>query len=413
MTTLTRKQKLQWIIGIIVIVLGSSYLVFKDTVGTIVLPSTAPAPTESVVTEFTLPDGYQMNVFARGIDGARVMLFDSKARMLVSQTDEGTVTVLNDADGDGVAEESKVLISDLNHPHGMVFECNPVRNPECHLYVAEADQLTRYSYDSETASVERGTKVLSFDYRTTDRHKTRSLLLHNEHTILISVGSTCNVCNEKSSQHGKILAYDINTGTTTDFAIGLRNAVFLAKSFVDGSIWMTEMGRDGLGDTIPPDEINMFNPSQSSGTRGVPDYGWPVCYGNNVHDTDFDKNVYIQNPCNSTVAPKVALQAHSAPLGLSFIPEEGWPEILWYNLLVAEHGSWNSSTPVGYKIVRVILDAKGNYGGTEDFVTGWLRPDGKKIGRPADVMALPGGVVYISDDEAGIVYRLAKTDTAQ
>ena len=377
------------------------------------LPSSAPAPTESVVTDFTLPEGFQMNIFARDVESARTMLFDSKARMLVSQTDVGSIMILIDADSNGVAEEQKVLVKDLNHPHGMVFDCSAVSNPECLLYVAEADQLTRFSYNTETATVGEGVKLLTIESSATDRHKTRSLVMHNEHTLLISVGSTCNVCNEKGSQAGKILGYDINTGVATDFATGLRNAVYMAKSFVDGSLWMTEMGRDGLGDNTPPDEINTFNPSQSSGTRGVPDFGWPICYGNNVHDTNFDKNVYIQDPCNNAVAPVVQLQAHVAPLGLSFIPEEGWSEDLWYNLLVAEHGSWNRSTPVGYKIVRVVLDAKGNYKETVDFITGWLRSDGKKIGRPADVMAMPGGTVYISDDEAGIIYRMTKTGVSE
>jgi len=409
MNTLTTKKKWQWILGIVAIVLGSSYLVYKTEIGTVTIPSNVSAPAESLVTEFTVPEGFEMNVFARDVEGARVMLFDSKGRMLVSQTDEGSVAILTDTNSDGVAEEQKVLVKGLNHPHGMVFECNPVRNPECHLYVAEADQLTRFSYDAETATVDVGTNVLDLEYNATDRHKTRSLVLHNEHTILISVGSTCNVCNEKGTQAGKVILFDINDSTASDFATGLRNAVFLTKSFVDGSIWMTEMGRDGLGDTTPPDEINIYNPSRSSGTRGVPNFGWPICYSDNIHDTNFDKKTYIQDPCNDTIKPVVKLPAHVAPLGLSFIPEEGWDESMWYNLLVAEHGSWNSSTPVGYKVVRVVLDEKGNYSATEDFVTGWLRPDGKKIGRPADVMALPGGVVYISDDEAGIIYRLART----
>jgi glucose/arabinose dehydrogenase len=104
----------------------------------------------------------------------------------------------------------------------------------------------------------------------------------------------------------------------------------------------------------------------------------------------------------------VDLQAHSAPLGLSFVPEEGWPEEYWYNLLVAYHGSWNRSVPTGYKIVRIKMNSKGEYLGTEDFITGWLRSGNEKVGRPVDIKVLPGGVVYISDDDSGTIYRLSK-----
>lgn len=104
----------------------------------------------------------------------------------------------------------------------------------------------------------------------------------------------------------------------------------------------------------------------------------------------------------------IDLQAHSAPLGLAFIPEEGWPEEYWYNLLVAYHGSWNRSIPTGYKIVRLKMNANGGYQGTEDFITGFLTPDGKKLGRPVDLKVLSGGVAYISDDSSGVIYRLSR-----
>ena len=160
------------------------------------------------------------------------------------------------------------------------------------------------------------------------------------------------------------------------------------------------MGLDWLGDNLPPYEINIVEEGHN--------YGWPICYGQNIHDSAFDKNTYISDPCSDMTPAKVDLGAHVAPLGLAFIPEEGWPEDWWYNLLVAEHGSWNSSTPVGYKVVRIKLDAAGNYLGTEDFLTGFLK-GGQAIGRPADILVQPGGVVYISDDKAGVIYRLTAT----
>lgn len=412
---MTTRQKLLIAIPLIIAVGLVIGLLVRSHIGAIRIPGSEDQPVTTnaageLVQFLKVPDGFKATYFAKEVPGARVMLWDSRGRMLVSQTDEGTISLLEDNDNDGAAESATTIKSGLNHPHGMVFECNPVRNPECYLYVAEANKLSRYTYDPQGPSLEQPEKLLDFTYSSTDRHKTRSLAFFNEHTLLISVGSTCNVCVEQSSQHGKILSYDTNTGAVSDFATGLRNAVFLALSPVTGELWMTEMGRDGLGDDTPPDEINRYNPSRSSGTRMTPNFGWPICYGKNIHDTDFDKKTYIRNPCMGPFETPsfIDIPAHSAPLGLTFIPEEGWPESEWYDLLVAYHGSWNRSVPTGYKVVRMKLDAKGVYSGIEDFITGWLSQDGKKYGRPADIMAMPGGVIYISDDEAGVIYKISR-----
>ena len=186
-----------------------------------------------------------------------------------------------------------------------------------------------------------------------------------------------------------------------EFARGLRNAVFFTWSYVDARMWATEMGRDWLGDELPPDEINIIEKGK--------DYGWPHCYGKNIHDVDFDKNVvYKRKPCMEPFETPsyIDIPAHSAPLGLAFVPEEGWPKEYWYDLIVAYHGSWNRNEPTGYKVVRLKLDEDGNFEGVEDFITGWLRPDGA-LGRPVDILLEPGGVMYISDDKAGVIYRVS------
>jgi len=189
-----------------------------------------------------------------------------------------------------------------------------------------------------------------------------------------------------------------------EFARGLRNTVFFRWSYIDGKMWATEMGRDNLGDDLPPDEINII--------KQEGDYGWPICYGKNIHDSGFDKNVYIRDPCADKIPSYIDLQAHSAPLGLAFVPEEGWPQDYWYNLFVTYHGSWNRSEPTGYKVVRIKLDDKGNYLGTEDFITGWLTKSGA-LGRPVDILVQPGGIMYITDDKAGVIYKVTYEETAQ
>ncbi|MEK7515141.1 MAG: PQQ-dependent sugar dehydrogenase, partial [Patescibacteria group bacterium] len=152
---------------------------------------------------------------------------------------------------------------------------------------------------------------------------------------------------------------------------------------------------------LPPDEINIIRSEQS--------YGWPFCYGDQVRDTKFNPGNFsrtdIQTDCAKTIPAAIELPAHSAPLGIAFIPAKGWGE-LGGQLLVAYHGSWNRSTPTGYKVVRFNVDAQGNVKDSGDFITGWLT-NGKLFGRPVDLKFGPDGALYISDDSAGAVWRIA------
>jgi hypothetical protein len=178
----------------------------------------------------------------------------------------------------------------------------------------------------------------------------------------------------------------------------LRNAVFLATNPVDGKTWVTEMGRDELGDHLPPDEINIL---EQGG-----DYGWPLCYGNRIHDTQFDKNIYVSSPCADTYPSSYDLPAHVSPLGITFIPEHTlWDDEYWLDVLVAYHGSWNRTVPVGYSIYRLILNDRSEIIGEAPFIDGWLTEDNKALGRPVDLV-FHNGALYISDDHVGVIYRV-------
>jgi glucose/arabinose dehydrogenase len=285
------------------------------------------------------------------------------------------------------------------------------------LYIAEETKISKvalYSEDSlhKIADLPEG-----------GRHYTRTLLFGPDGRLYVSIGSTCDVCNEKDERIASIYSMNKDGSDFKKEASGLRNSVFMATNPVDGSIWATEMGRDNLGNDLPPDEINIIDgPSTNAQGQNPPDFGWPTCYGQNVHDTDFDpvkkpsgSEEAGKNPCNGKVTPAVELPAHSAPLGLAFIPEEGWPEDLGNDLLVAFHGSWNRTEPTGYKIARVKLNSSGKYEGmdstgspqVEDFISGWLSADGKtSLGRPVDLLTMPGGSMYVSDDKAGVIYKV-------
>ncbi len=365
--------------------------------------SRAPSPTASPAvasntTNFplNLPPGFAISLFAKDLGTPRVLLRDPNGTLLVSIPAQGRVVALPDRNTDGVADETITVLTGLNRPHGLATRCAP----RCQLYVAETDQLAVYDYDAATLKAQNKKTLARLPGG--GGHFTRTLLFlppPNEGKLLLSVGSSCNVCAERDERRAKILIVNADGSNLRTFASGLRNAVFMTIHPVTKKVWVTEMGRDLLGDDIPPDEINIVEDGK--------DYGWPTCYGKNVHDTAFDARLGPRNPCREPekVPSFVDLPAHSAPLGLAFVPNDGWPAEYRGNLLVAYHGSWNRSVPTGYKIVRYrfALDRPLE---PEDFIAGWLGSDGTALGRPVDLLSEPGGTLYISDDKAGVIYRV-------
>jgi glucose/arabinose dehydrogenase len=339
--------------------------------------------------KLALAKGFSIETFAKNLAGARVIARDSFGNFWVSQTSKGTITEL-EISGSKVKSQN-VVFKNLKNPHGLAIDNNV-------LYIAEETKISKVSLYSEDTLH----KIADLP-SSGGGHFTRTLGFGPDGRLYVSIGSSCNVCRETDERRAAIYSMNKDGSDFKLYARGLRNTVFFTWSPLDGSMWGTDNGRDLLGDNIPPDEINLL---KSGG-----DYGWPNCYGDNIHDDGFDKNTYIRNPCMEPyeTPPKVNLQAHSAPLGLSFVPEEGWPQEYWYNLIVAFHGSWNRTTPTGYKLVRIRLDSKGSYKGTEDFLTGFLQ--GTNVsGRPVGVYAEPGGTIYVTDDKAGAIYRIYKTN---
>lgn len=377
----------------VIIALIGAFFYYKNLRG--VWPAISPPPENiaEVIDQnqtpypLKLPSGFSISVFAKDLPGARVMAIDGFGNLWVSQTGKGIISQIEVKDGKAVATHS--IFRDLNNPHGLVFD----PQNSFLLYFAEEDKISKVKIYSD----EHSQKIA--DLPSGGGHFTRTLGFGPDSRLYVSIGSSCNVCHEQDNRRAKIFSMNKNGGDFKEFARGLRNAVFFTWSYVDGKMWATEMGRDLLGDNIPPDEINIVEAGKN--------YGWPICYGKNIHDSIFDKNTYIRNPCMEPfeISSHIDIPAHSAPLGLAFVPEEGWPEGYWYNLFVSYHGSWNRSEPTGYKVVRINLDSKGNYLGTEDFITGWLTSSGA-LGRPVDILVQPGGTMYISDDKAGVIYKV-------
>ncbi|MCF7812485.1 PQQ-dependent sugar dehydrogenase [Candidatus Gracilibacteria bacterium] len=338
----------------------------------------------------SVPEGMKLDIWADNLDGVRdIEGPDGLGNYWVSRTDQGVITLITTNDHGGV-ENIDDIFRGLKNPHGLLID---PYNPTV-LYFTEEEALKRVQLYTEDTP-----EVLA-EFPEGDRHFTRTLHWGPDDKIYISIGSSCDTCIEENDLYATVYRMNPDGSEFELFAEGLRNAVFFATEPIFGDIWVTEMGRDYLGDTLPPDEINILQQDAH--------YGWPYCYGDQIFDTEFasehDKEASF---CEETKAPVFNLPAHVAPLGLTFIPEEGWPAEYRLDLLVALHGSWNRSNKVGYKVARISLNDQARpEGEMQDFLSGWLTEEGNVLGRPVDLLAQPGGILYITDDDRGVIYRL-------
>lgn len=343
-----------------------------------------------------LPDNFSITVLADNVPGARALVKDSFGNWWVSQTGQGTISQLEMDRDSGTVRAVHPVFRNLRRPHGLALHPDfPTM-----LYFAEEHRIARVPLYSD------GTIETILELPAGGGHSTRTLGFGPDKRLYVSIGSSCNVCVEKNTQRATIVSLRPDGSDVQTVATGLRNAVFFTWHPTTGKLWATDNSRDLLGDNIPPDEINIVEAGK--------DYGWPYCYGRKLLDATFDASPAAATRCEQSVEPAVEIQAHSAPLGLTFVPADGWPPGWAGDLIVAYHGSWNRSEPTGYKLVRVDLDKQGRHVQTEDFITGWLTPEGEALGRPVGVYAepfdpaqdKPGGVLYVTDDKAGLIYKV-------
>lgn len=354
--------------------------IFSNTINTF-----SQSPTVNT-TDFPLklPDGFRIDLVAAELPNARVLQFDVEGNLWVSQPSRGTITRMRFIESGTIANR-ETIFSDLNSPHGFVFDPEDADV----VYIGEEGQVLR-------SRISRPTERTTLMTLPSDGgHSTRTLGIGPDQRLYVTIGSSCNVCRESSDKRAALWVMDRDGSNQQLFASGLRNTVFF--TWHKNEIWGTDMGRDLLGNDIPPDEVNVIESGQ--------DYGWPFCYGQRVHDTTFDRSETAAARCQASRPSTIDLQAHSAPLGLAFVTDQNWSADWQDDLLVAYHGSWNRTTPTGYKLVRHKFNDTGKYEGVEDFVTGWLDDDGA-LSRPVDLV-FQGKNLYISDDRAGVIYRVS------
>jgi len=359
----------------------------KHTNGLILLclmASTANAQ-QLPLDQIKLPDGFAINVFADQVENARQLARGDQGVIFVGSRKAGKVYAITDPDQDMVADQVYTIASNLNMPSGIAYR-------DGSLYVAAVNRVLRYD-DIEKQLEAPPEPVVITEALPSDRHHGWKFIDFGPDDLLyVPVGAPCNICDEPGYAEIKRMHAD-GSGLET-FARGVRNSVGFDWDPLTDELWFTDNGRDMLGDNTPACELN-HAPRQGM------HFGYPYCHATDVSDPKFGQG----KSCQNHVAPAQELGPHVAPLGMLFYTGDQFPDSFRHQILIAEHGSWNRSKKIGYRVMQVTLDEQRRAIRYEPFASGWLQGE-ENWGRPVDLLQLPDGSLLLSDDQAGVIYRI-------
>ncbi len=357
---------------------------FAQSAGQPAQPQAAPVPAE-----LTAPPGFTVSVFASDVTGGRLMAVSPDGVLFVARQSKGDVVALPDRNADGKADRVEVVASGLVRPHSLAFN-------KGFLYIATNPAVLRVKYANGRVE---GTPETFVDLPvSTTPHYTRTIGFDKSGRLYVSIGSSCNLCEDEDPRRTTIMVYGADGSGGRPYARGLRNSIGFDWDPATGILWADDMGEDNLGEEKPVDEINRIEDGKH--------YGWPYFIENNSPSPSLKDPKKPVAPADVT-PPALGLQAHSSPIDLRFYTGSAFPAPYRGAMFVALHGSSPNARKerIGYKVVRVVF-RNGAPTGVEDFVTGWLK-DGQVLGRPAGLMTGADGALYISDDNKGFVYRVS------
>lgn len=341
------------------------------------------ADTAKILSALKAPPGFTVSVYADNVPGARSMALGEKGTLFVGTQGAGKVYAVH-ALADG-RHEIATVAQGLNRPNGVAFH-------DGSLYVAEIQRVLRYDAIEGRLDSPPKPAVVRNDLPADRHHGWRYIAFGPDGKLYVPIGAPCNVCDQKG--YAQITRMNADGSGREVFATGIRNTVGFTWHPVTKELWFTDNGRDWLGEDVPPDELNR---APKAGLN----FGFPFCHAGDIKDPEFGK----LGDCAKATPPARKLGAHVAPLGLKFYTGTQFPESYRNQIFIAEHGSWNRKERAGYRVTLVRLqdDKVTAY---EPFITGWNQADGV-LGRPTDLLVLPDGSMLVSDDMAGVIYRIS------
>jgi glucose/arabinose dehydrogenase len=326
-----------------------------------------------------LPQGFKIEVLAE-VPGARSLAIGQQGTVFVGTRDENVYAV----------KDGKVypLAKGLTSPNGVAFR-------DGNLYVAEISRVSVLKDIESHLSQPPKPEPLSATFPSEAHHGWKFIAFGPDGKLYVPVGAPCNVC-DKGDDYAAIFRIAADGTQKELVAKGIRNTVGFDWHPEAKRLYFTDNGRDLLGEDVPSDELNV------APKLGL-DFGFPRCHAGSVPDPEFGKG---KDACKGSEKPVALFGAHVAALGMRFYNASQFPAAYHHRIFVAEHGSWNRSQPDGYRVVTVKLDSNGKQGKVETFATGWLEKDGSAWGRPVDVQVQPDGSLLVSDDKAGVIYKI-------
>ncbi len=335
-----------------------------------------------------LPEGFAIDIFAENVTNARSMALSPNGTLFVGTRDEGNVYALQDTDGDFRADKQFILAKGLKMPNGVAFK-------DGDLYVAEVSRILKFENIEASLDNPPTPKVVYDKYPTDTHHGWKYIAFGPDGKLYVPVGAPCNICDPDEIYASITRINPDGTGLEI-VQKGIRNTVGFTWHPDTKELWFTDNGRDWLGDDKPACELNRA-------TNDKMHFGYPYCHQGDLPDPEFGK----KRDCSEFTAPAQKLGPHTAPLGLEFYTGSMFPAAYKNQILLAEHGSWNRSKKIGYRIMLVTLDENHNATSYKPFAEGWLMEAEDDVwGRPVDLELLPDGSILISDDYADAIYRI-------
>jgi glucose/arabinose dehydrogenase len=350
------------------------------------LPDDEASDPAANLTQIQLPDGFQIAVFADQLPEARSLERSPAGTIYVGTRSTGTVYALRDTTGNHRADVMHVIAEGLTMPNGVTWH-------QGSLYVAEVARILRFDNIEARLNDPPTPVVVADNLPDEEHHGWKFIDVGPDGKLYVPVGAPCNICDPEPP-FASILRMNLDGTERETVARGVRNTVGFAWHPETQALWFTDNGRDWMGDDVPPCELNRV-------TAMGQHFGYPHVHGAGILDPEFGSGT---DPADYR-APVQELGPHVAPLGMEFITSGSFPEAYRGDVLIAEHGSWNRSTKIGYRITRVRLNDAHEPVAYEPFATGWLQGD-SNWGRPVDLEWMPDGSLLMSDDQSGVVYRI-------